>query len=675
MLEFLTNLSMPMITSRTTTESTAQLAGARNFVSFDGGLSRCAPWLLVLACLIVVAGCTSEQDYPDNGSLKVSEERLEFLVSRDSKPTDQERYGAFDVQSKDGNLVNWEAKSDDAWIQITVVEGQNTGEIDQIGVGIDPQKLTPGTHRGTITVTENVDSDPQSRQVVVIVRICGGPCIYVDPEKVSHEVSPLLFGSQSEYLSTGTGVWDSIITDDCLDPDIPVGGPHLGQLLEFQQLGVGFLRYPSGIPSDFFQWQEAVGPITSRTPQINPWHSTVDDIIIECPVYGPDEFLQFADALDAPFMITTNAASGTAQQAADWLTYYEIKGVEAKHWEVGNEIYIEGVDYLFTAHMESEEYAATFDAHARALRAVNPDVKVGAVMAPMDQVWTRAVLTAIEEPIDFVTLHSFQPQLDTCLEPSDDIVYRSLMASPVLVQVQIEIIRNIAKTLKVEANRTLNYSINEWGPWFLHNCVTDDVPDNPARARTQASVVFSALIFNQLMREKDVVSALHSSLSALKAQALLNFFPSGGTFVGVRSGFYYLQKLYIDSIGGVSIPTTMRKSPTFTAKLFDDDIIPIELPVLDSIAVASKDGSKLYVYVVNRGLYDAVDYQLFLGDLPYPIESIVADTLGAANFTDTNTLADPNAILLVNTVLDADDELNLNLPAHTMVRVTVSLDN
>jgi len=79
--------------------------------------------------------------------------------------------------------------------------------------------------------------------------------------------------------------------------------------------------------------------------------------------------------------------------------------------------------------------------------------------------------------------------------------------------------------------------------------------------------------------------------------------------------------------------------------------------------------------VVNRGLYDAVDYQLFLGDLPYPIESIVADTLGAANYTDTNTLADPNAISVVNTVLPVDDELNLNLPAHTMVRLTVSLDD
>ncbi len=633
--------------------------------------------------MVLAAGCSSERDYPDSGRLEISSARMEFLVSKDGSVLDQERYGAFDVHSKHGDVVNWEAKSNDDWIQISDaggqgtrarLEGQNTGETEQIGVGIDPQNLSPGIHRGTITVTENTDADPVSRQVVVIARICKGPCIYVDSENVSHEVSPLLFGSQSEYLSTGTGVWDSIVTDDCLDPNIPVGGPELGQLVEFQQLGVGFLRYPSGIPSDFFNWQEAVGPIASRTPQINPWESTVDDIVVECPVYGPDEFLQFADALDARFMITTNAASGTAQQAANWLAYYDSKGADARHWEVGNEIYNQGVDFLFTAYMEPEEYAATFDAHARALRAVNPDIEVGAVMAPMDQVWTGAVLNAIEEPIDFVTLHSFQPQVDTCLEPSDDIVYRSLMASPVLVQVQIKNIRKIAEKLDVEANRTLDYSINEWGPWFLHNCVTNDVPDNPARARTQASVIFSALMFNQLMRDEDIVSAVHSSLSALQAQALLNFFPSGGTFVGVRSGFYYLQRLYKDSVGGVSIPTMMRKSPTFTAKLFDDDIVPIELPVLDSIAVASKDGSRLYVYVVNRSLYDAVDYQLFLGDLPYPIESIVADTLGAASLTATNTLADPNAIALVNTVLDTDDELKLNLPAHTMVRITVNLN-
>jgi alpha-L-arabinofuranosidase len=631
-------------------------------------------WLLV-AGLLALAGCTSERGYPDNGSLKVDSERLEFLVSQDSKPTDQERYQAIKIEGKDSKVVNWRAKSNEDWIQLTPAEGQNTGEADLIGVGIESQKLTPGLHRGTITVTENIDADRRTHTVVVIVRICGGPCIYVDPAELSHEVSPLLFGSQVEYLNTGTGIWDSIVTDDCLDPDIPVGGPKMDQLFDFQQLGIGFLRYPSGIPSDFFHWQEAIGPITSRTPQINPWLSTVDDIIVECPVFGPDEFLQYAAALDAPFMTTTNVGTGTAQEAADWLTYYENKGVEAKYWEVGNEIYIEGVDYLFEVHMEPDEYAAAFDEHARALRAVNPDVKVGAVMAPMDQVWTGAVLNAIKEPIDFVTLHSFQPQLNTCIEASDEIVFRSLLASPVLVQVQLKRIRNIARKLKVKANRTLSYSISEWGPWFLHNCATDDVPNNHDRARTQASVIFSALIFNQLMRDEDVFSANHSSLSALQAQALLNFFPSAGTFVGVRTGFYHLQKLYVDSIGGISIPTTMRKSPSFTAKLFDSDIIPIELPVLDSIAVASKDGSKLYVYVVNRSLHDAVDYQLFLGDLPYPIESIVADTLGAADYNATNTLSDPNAIAPVNTVLVADDELNLNLPAHTMVRITVALDN
>jgi len=663
-----------MITIRVTTNLAARAIDAGGLWSSTGGvISR--RWWWLLAGLLAVSGCTSERGYPDTGSLKVNSQRLEFLVSQDSTPTDQERYQAIKIEGRDSKVVNWRAKSKEDWIQITPAEGQNSGETDLIGVGIDSQKLTPGLHRGTITVTENIDADRRTHTVLVTVRICGGPCILVDSSNLSHhQVSPLLFGSQVEYLNTGTGIWDSIVTDDCLDPAIPVGGLQLDQLFEFQQIGIGFLRYPSGIPSDFFHWQQAIGPITSRTPQINPWLSTVDDVVVECPVFGPDEFLQYVEALDAPFMTTTNAASGTAQEAADWLAYYENKGVDAEYWEVGNEIYIEGVDFLFTAHMEPDEYAAAFDAHARALRAVDPNVKVGAVMAPMDQVWTGAVLKAIEEPIDFVTLHSFQPQINTCIEADDDIVYRSLLASPVLVQVQIKRIRNIAKTLKVAANRKLSYSISEWGPWFLHNCFTDDVPDNPARARTQASVIFSALLFNLLMRDEDIFSANHSSLSALQAQALLNFFPSGGTFVTVRTGFYYLQKLYMDSVGGTSIPTDMRKSPTFTARLFEDDPVPIELPILDSVAVASQDGSRLYVYVVNRSLDDAVDYQLFLGNLPYPIESIVADTLWAAHYTDTNTLADPNAISLVNTVLAADDELHLNLPAHTMVRLTVELD-
>jgi alpha-N-arabinofuranosidase len=509
----------------------------------------------------------------------------------------------------------------------------------------------------------------------------GGPaceenatCLYVDLANPGHKISPLLFGSQFEYLGSGTGVWDSLVTDYCENPDIPEGRPHQVMLDEFAQLGISILRYPSGIPSDFFHWNEAIGPIETRIPQINPWISTFDDIRKECPVFGPDEFVEYAGLLDATMLIVTNAGSGSKEEAAGWLDYYENNGVSVEYWEVGNELYIQAPEFLFSGHMPPQEYAATFNAHAQALRQVNPDIKVGVVMSPMDQDWNKGVMSAITEPFDFITLHSFQPQIDTCSNFSDEEVYKSLLASPLLLDVQIELIKKTARDLSVvPANRIPVFSVSEWGPWFLHPCDPGEVENDDARARSLGSALFSGLVFNSLFRDPDIFSAIHASLANLRAQATLNIvWDDTEGWVPIRSGFYFVQKLYFDSSGGVVMPTTIRNSPTFAAKLFDNTD-SVEQPVLDSIAVLSEDESSLYVYIVNRSLTEDITLQLLIGNLDLAVNSVIAETLVASDITAMNEAGHTNAIEVVKSVLATSQELQLNLQAHTLMRLTFSI--
>ena len=131
-----------MITTRVTTDLTARRGNAGGLLSSAGVVISCRWWLL-LAGLMAVAGCTSERDYPPTGSLKVNSESLEFLVSQDSTPTDQERYQAITIEGRDSKVVNWRARSREDWIQITPAEGQNSGEADLIGVGIDSIQVSP----------------------------------------------------------------------------------------------------------------------------------------------------------------------------------------------------------------------------------------------------------------------------------------------------------------------------------------------------------------------------------------------------------------------------------------------------------------------------------------------------------------------------------------------------
>lgn len=638
-----------------------------------------ARWLLMLASLALATSCvdprSASRDSKDNLSVSVSRDQINFLLAQDSDESDLARYRNIDLHNSSGAKLNWAAMVDEPWITLTPLSGQIKSETDTLGIGIIPDQLTPGVYTTDIRLVTNVGEESTSEQqlIKVRVRVCEKACIDVSLPDSVHRVSPLLFGSQSEFLNSGTGVWDSITTADCRDPDIPPGQPSQAQLDEIRQLGISNLRYPSGTPSDFFNWEESVGPMESRLPQINPWVSTQANVIKQCPVFGPDEFVEYAEELDATILITTNSANGTAQQAADWLRYYDARSVEVAFWQVGNEVYIEGPEYLFDeSYMTPLEYASAYDAHARALRQVRPDVTVGAIMSPLDQVWNREAMAAITEPVDFFSVHAWQPLVDSCAQTSDEEIFRSLLASSLLLDIELQNVRDLAREVGIPANHDPEFILTEWGAWFL--ACQSGTQNNEERARSLAGALYSGLIFAKMMQEPDVISAYHSTLSSLAAQAALNFVRINDEWVAIRSAHYYVHKLYAESIGGMVIPTDTHGSPTFLAKLFDADPLPTELPVLDSVAVLSEDESTLYVYVTNRSLTDAAEIQLFTDRLPFNANSITVETLTADNFSDLNTAAEPDAVGVVTSSVAVEDELSYTLPVHSLVRFAFSID-
>ena len=138
-----------------------------------------------------------------------------------------------------------------------------------------------------------------------------------------------------------------------------------GFVRELRQLGRGAVRYPGGTTSDSFQWGRAVGPLARRGPN-EPYGVQGPGGIVDGPepsVVGPDELGTLLGELGAQGTITANFATGTAQEAADWVAYMTAPlprspvrdprlpgywaGLRAKHghpapydvpyWEVGNE--------------------------------------------------------------------------------------------------------------------------------------------------------------------------------------------------------------------------------------------------------------------------------------------------------------------------------------------------
>ncbi|MEU8241827.1 cellulose binding domain-containing protein [Actinoplanes missouriensis] len=186
--------------------------------------------------------------------------------------------------------------------------------------------------------------------------------------------------------------------------DKELGTPAVSGLLK--DAGVGMLRYPGGSYADIYHWRDHTAPGGYVAPDTDF-----------------DTFMAGARATGAEPMIIANYGTGTAQEAADWVRYANVtKDYDATYWTIGNENYGNGhygSAWEADEHADKspKEYASTVVAYANAMKAVDPTIKIGAVLTMPgnwpdgivgsgDQgTWNQEVLTRAGSVIDFVDVH------------------------------------------------------------------------------------------------------------------------------------------------------------------------------------------------------------------------------------------------------------------------------
>ncbi|MFF4504214.1 LPXTG cell wall anchor domain-containing protein [Streptomyces sp. NPDC001401] len=198
----------------------------------------------------------------------------------------------------------------------------------------------------------------------------------------------------STGVGLNTAVYDTYMND-----------PSAASLMK--AAGVRQLRFPGGSVADAYHWK-------SHTVTGGSWAAPGTDF---------DHFMATAKKVGAQPIITANYGSGTAQEAADWVKYANVdKGYGVKYWEIGNEV--SGNGYYGSkwevdnhADKSPREYAKNLLAYARAMKAVDPKVKIGAVLntpgswpdgvkaSGDDADWNNTVLSIAGKSIDFVIIH------------------------------------------------------------------------------------------------------------------------------------------------------------------------------------------------------------------------------------------------------------------------------
>ena len=174
------------------------------------------------------------------------------------------------------------------------------------------------------------------------------------------------------------------------------------------QAGVEMMRYPGGSYGDNYNWQTNTAPGGYVAPGT-----------------GFDQFMSTVNAVGAQPMLIANYGSGTPQEAAGWVQYANItKGYHDEYWEIGNEVYGNGYygdDWETDDHSSKSPttYADNVLQYASAMKAVDPTIKIGAVLtlpgnwpdgvvASGDTTdWNQTVLSLAGSAINFVIVHYY----------------------------------------------------------------------------------------------------------------------------------------------------------------------------------------------------------------------------------------------------------------------------
>ena len=429
--------------------------------------------------------------------------------------------------------------------------------------------------------------------------------------------------------------------------DAASGGVRPDVFEKIKQLKPAFIRWPGGNVAQDYRWMLGAGPRDERPTWTNlSWKNET-----ESNDFGVDEFVAFARAAGAEPSITVNVegAGATVEEAAAWVEYCNgpasskygaIRAANGhaapfnvKLWEVGNEIWGDWV----RGHSDAETYARNYNRYAKAMRAVDPSIKLIAA-GDNDMKWNRTVLSAAGANIDYLAIHHYYGRRELHGDASN------LMARPLRLERFYRDVEQMLRELGLEGRVKL--AINEWGL---------DLPTE--RQYSMEAALYGARLMNVFERAGRVVE-----MSAVSD--LVNGWPGGIIQAGRQSVFvspiFLVNQLYNEHRGDVRLSTTVN-SPTFNTSREGSNI-----PYLDVVVTRTTDGKKIFIKAVNTNPTSSLVTTINLQGTA-EIQTITAPSLNAFN-----DFSHPNSISISTQSIKSARQLTITLPKHSVSVITLA---
>ena len=248
-----------------------------------------------------------------------------------------------------------------------------------------------------------------------------------------------------------------------LMPADNVNGLRADTLKLLKELNSPIYRWPGGNFVSGYDWRDGIGERDKRPPRKNAaWKG------IEHNDFGLDEFIMFCREVGAEPMIAVNSGFGDDHSAAQEVEYANgsidtLMGrwraanghrepYNVKWWCIGNEMY--GKWQL--GHMDLKHYVRKHNLFAKAMRKVDPSIKLVAVGSAGP--WSEGMLESCADYMDLISEHFYKRAKESVIEHARQI--------PDAVRGKVAAHRDYRKRLEPLKGKDIRIAIDEWNYWY-----------------------------------------------------------------------------------------------------------------------------------------------------------------------------------------------------------------
>lgn len=447
---------------------------------------------------------------------------------------------------------------------------------------------------------EEMGAPPQlvAAKVAAAAAPGGMATLAIDPGQKMGRISPLKFGGHVEWINAGHGLWD-----------VKGKKPELQALDLLRQLRIPLWRFPGGIYSDYYHWQDGLSAPGNRPVSVDPFDRETQhrhDL-------GVNEFIEFLKSTNSEALITANYGTGSKAEAVAWLKHFRDQGVKARYWEIGNEVYMADPDDAAAAngariYHTARQYANDFGEWAAALKSVDSDIMVGAIGGvnnthPSNRGWMDTLLKTAGGKIDFIALHNaFAPiimgQYDYASESNRRQAYRTMLAQVEDFKADIALTKQKLQIHVPSRAETIKIAITEHFPIFgdLNSENREQYVQNIDQTRTVAGAIYTATLLIAIVNDPQIFMANYLNPIHQYFSAFLNASAEGLT----KNPVYYVYYMFRNYFGEELVFSRLQ-SPTYSTTTLGMVPAIAHAPFVDGVVATSADGT-ITVALANKDL-------------------------------------------------------------------------